>query len=105
MIRVWKPSKPPNTASGSKNSGTTRRKPPSKPRPDARKPAGKPFDDIKPVEDPVSETRAHIEAGHHVYSTTRGNMPMLLPADGDKNTQQTDTKQAHTILDDHKEQQ
>lgn len=74
-------------------------------RPDARKPAGRPFGDIKPVEGPVSETRSHIEAGHRVHSTTRGNVLMLLLADGDKNTQQTDIKQAHAIPDDYKEQQ
>ena len=74
-------------------------------RPDARKPAGRPSGDIKPVGGPVSETRSHIGAGYRVHLTTRGNMPMLPLAGGDKNTQQTDIKQAHAIPDDHKEQQ
>lgn len=74
-------------------------------RPDARKPAGRPFGDIKPVGGPVSETRFHIGAGYRVHSTTRGNAPMPPLAGGDKSTQQTDIKQAHAILDDHKERQ
>lgn len=74
-------------------------------RPDARKPAGRPFGDIKPEGGPASETRLHTGAGHRGHSTTRGNAPMPPLAGGDKSTQQTDTRQAHAIPDDHKEQQ
>jgi len=74
-------------------------------RPDACKLAGRPFGDTKPAGGPASEMRSHIGAGHRVHSTTRGNAPMPPPAGGDKSTQQTDTKQAHAIPDDHKEQQ
>lgn len=72
---------------------------------DARKLDGRPFGDIKPVGGPVSEMRSHIGAGYRVHLTTRGNVPMPPLAGGDKSTQQTDTKQAHAIPDDHKEQQ
>lgn len=71
---------------------------------DVCKLAGRPFGDIKPVGGPVSEMRFHTGAGYRVYFAMQGNVLMLLLAGGDKNTQQTDIRQAHDILNDYKEQ-
>ncbi|KAB5608372.1 type II toxin-antitoxin system RelE/ParE family toxin [Bifidobacterium jacchi] len=72
---------------------------------DAIRLAGHPLGDIKPVGGPVSEMRFHLGAGYRVYYAMEGDVLMLLLAGGDKNTQQADIKRAHSILDDHKEQQ
>jgi putative addiction module killer protein len=60
--------------------------------------AGNPGD-VKPVGKGVSELRIDYGPGYRVYFLREGSRLILLLTGGDKSTQDTDVRTAHTIAD------
>lgn len=55
--------------------------------------------DVRPVGRGVSELRISYGSGYRVYFLREGDRLIMLLAGGDKSTQETDIKAAHTIAD------
>jgi putative addiction module killer protein len=53
--------------------------------------------DIKSVGDGVSEMRVDVGAGYRVYFTMRNGVVIVLPAGGDKSSQNTDIRRAKKL--------
>lgn len=65
--------------------------------------AGRPVGDINTIGDGVSELRFHFGPGYRVYFAQKGDVVMLLLADGDKRTQPKDIDRARRMLAELKE--
>jgi putative addiction module killer protein len=59
--------------------------------------------DTKPVGEGVSELRVDHGPGYRVYFILRGEVAIVLPAGGDKSTQDKDIRNAKALANDLKE--
>jgi putative addiction module killer protein len=53
--------------------------------------------DVKAVGDGVLELRVDVGAGYRVYFTMRGGVVIVLPAGGDKSSQNADIRRAKKL--------
>ena len=56
------------------------------------------FGDVKPVGEGVSELRIEYGPGYRVYFAQRGRALVVLPAGGDKHSQEKDIKRALDLV-------